>query len=178
MNVRRKLVDTTYVATSIPAASPPPFAVAEGVRCVTPNELPRLGNVERVVIHGGGKTALDTCVWLLERGLPASSIQWSRPREGWWMNRKFQQPHTLLPDFFHGHAIQIEAMAEASSTGELFARLEAEGIFFRLDRGIAPTMLHGAIMMTSGRTDGDRSEDERDEEALLVGAHEDLPFQR
>jgi hypothetical protein len=145
VNVRRKIIDTTYVATAIPATSPPPFAVAEGVRCVTPNELPRVGPIERVVIHGGGKTALDTCVWLLERGVPAGSIRWVRPREGWWMNRKFQQPHTLLPDFIHGNAIQIEAMAEATSVDDLLVRLEAEGIFFRLDRAITPTMLHGGI---------------------------------
>lgn len=146
VRVKRKLVDTTYVATSIPSRSPPPFAIAGGVRCVTPNELPRLERVERVVIHGGGKTALDTCVWLLERGMPPGSIRWIRPREGWWMNRKFQQPHTLLPDFIHGNAVQITAMAEATSLEDLFARLEAEGIFCRLDRAIAPTMLHGAIM--------------------------------
>jgi hypothetical protein len=149
VKVRRKIVDTTYVATSIPSRSPPPFAVADGVQCVTPNELPRLGHIERIVIHGGGKTALDTCVWLLERGVPASSIRWVRPREGWWMNRRFQQPHTLLPDFIHGNAIQIEAMAEGASVEEIFERLEAQGIFFRLDRAISPTMLHGAIMSES-----------------------------
>ena len=31
-----------------------------------------------------GKTALDACVWLLERGLPATAIQWIRPRVAWW----------------------------------------------------------------------------------------------
>ena len=37
VRVRRKLVDTTYLEGEIPATSPPPFAVAEGVRCVTPS---------------------------------------------------------------------------------------------------------------------------------------------
>jgi hypothetical protein len=130
----------------VPAVTPPPFDVAEGVRLVTPGELARLERpADRIVIVGGGKTALDTAVWLLERSVPPSSIRWIRPREGWWMNRKFQQPHALLPDFLEGTALQMEAMAEASSIDDLFARLEAAAVFFRLDPSVAPTMLHGAI---------------------------------
>jgi hypothetical protein len=145
VDVRRKVVDTTYVATNIPATSPPPFAVGEGVRFVTPRELPGLGRAERFVIHGGGKTAFDTCVWLLERGVAPSAIRWVRPREGWWLNRKFQQPHTLLPDFVQGNGIQIEAMAEATSIEDLLLRLEAHGLVFRLDPTVTPTMMHGGI---------------------------------
>ena len=70
---------------------------------------------ERFTIIGAGKTALDACVWLLEQGVPASSIRWIKPREAWWLNRRFHQPHTLLPDFYRGIAIQLEAMAQATS---------------------------------------------------------------
>jgi hypothetical protein len=146
-SVRRKLVDTTYVEGAVPATSPPPFAVAEGVRCLTPSELARLEQPpERFVVIGGGKTALDTCVWLLERGVAASAIRCVRPREGWWINRRFQQPLTLLPDFLHGTAVQVESMAQAGSVDDLLARLEAEGIFLRIDPAVTPTMLHGAIL--------------------------------
>ncbi len=147
MRVRRKLVDTTYVEGTVPATSPPPFAVADGVRCLTPTELGQLDQPpERFVIIGGGKTALDACVWLLERGVPAASIRWIRPRDAWWMNRKLQQPHTLLPDFLQGTAVQIEAMAEAGSIDELFARLESEGVLLRIDPKVTPTMFRGAIL--------------------------------
>jgi hypothetical protein len=147
IRVRRKLVDATYVEGTIPATSPPPFEVADGVRCVTPTALARIEpSAERFVIIGAGKTALDTCVWLLQRGLPATAIRWVRPREGWWMNRRFQQPRQLLPNFLHGTAVQIEAMAQAASVEELYARLEAEGIFLRIDPKVAPTMCHGAIL--------------------------------
>jgi hypothetical protein len=147
VRVRRKLIDTTYVVGEIPATSPPPFPMADGVRCVTPNELARLDQPpERLVVIGGGKTALDTCVWLLEQGVPATSIRWIRPREAWWMNRRFQQPHTLLPDLLQGTAIQIDAMAQSGSMDELFARLESEGVFFRLDPEVAPTMFRGAVV--------------------------------
>jgi len=148
--VRRKLVDATYLEGSFPATSPPPFPIADGVRCVTAGELARLdGHPERFAIIGGGKTALDACVWLLEQGVPARAIRWIRPRDAWWMNRRFQQPATLLPDFYRGVAIQFEAMAQAGSVDELFARLESEGLFLRIDPDIVPTMFRGAVVSES-----------------------------
>jgi hypothetical protein len=150
VQVRRKLVDTTYIEGAIPATSPPPFAVADGVRCVTPGELPRMRETaERFVVVGGGKTALDTCVWLLERGVPSSSLCWIRPRESWWLNRRFQQPDALLPDLLEGTAIQIEAIAQATSIEDLFQRLESEKVFLRIDPFVAPTMFRGAIVSES-----------------------------
>lgn len=150
VRVRRKLVDTTYVEGAIPATSPPPFPVAEGVRCVTPGELARLQEQpERIVIHGGGKTALDTCVWLLEQGVDADAIRWVRPRDAWWMNRKFQQPLTLLPDLYRGAALQLEAFALSSSVDEIFTRLEEQTIFLRIDPRVTPSMFRGAIISES-----------------------------
>ncbi len=146
-HVRRKVVDTAYLEGTIPATSAPPFAVADGVRCVPAGGLARLAErPERFAIIGAGKTALDACVWLLEQGVPASAIRWIKPREAWWVNRRFQQPHTLLPDFYRGTAIQLEAMAEATSVQDLFARLEAEEFFVRIDPGVAPTMFRGAVI--------------------------------
>jgi hypothetical protein len=65
------------------------------------------------------------------------------------MNRKFVQPHRLLPDFYRGTAIQIEAMAQASSVDELFARLESEGVVVRIDSSVVPTMFRGAVVSDS-----------------------------
>ena len=94
----------------------PPFEVADGVRCVPAGEIARTTErPERFVIIGAGKTALDACVWLLEQGVPAAAIRWIKPREAWWLNRRFNQPHTLLPDLYRGTAIQLEAMAQATS---------------------------------------------------------------
>lgn len=150
VNVRRKVVDTTYLEGDFPATSAPPFEVADGVRCVPAGEITRIGKrPERFVIIGAGKTALDACVWLLEQGVPASAIRWIRPRESWWFNRRFQQPHTLLPELYRGMAIQLEAMAQATSVHDLFARLESEGIFLRIDPRVVPTMFRGALISES-----------------------------
>jgi len=143
----RKVVDAKYLEGEIPATSPPPFEVADGVRCVTAGGIARLSErPERFVVIGAGKTALDACVWLLEQGVPASAIRWIKAREAWWVNRRFQQPHALLPDFYRGAAMQIEAMARATSVRELFERLEAQEYFLRIDPGIAPTMFRGAVV--------------------------------
>jgi len=146
VRVRRKLVDATYIEGAIPATSPPPFELADGVRCVPAGEIARPHQrPERYVIIGAGKTALDACVWLLEQGVSASAIRWIKPREAWWLNRRFQQPLTLVPELYRGASLQIQAMAESGSMAELFARLEAEGIMLRVDPGVTPTMFRGAV---------------------------------
>ena len=145
--VRRKLVDTTYLEGEIPAVGAPPFEVADGVRCVPAGEIARMGNrAERYTIIGAGKTALDACVWLLEQGVPEAAIRWVKPREAWWLNRRFHQPHQLLPDFLRGLVMQIEAMVQASSVEDLFARLEAQAFFLRVDPSVATPMFRGAVV--------------------------------
>jgi hypothetical protein len=147
VRVRRKVVDTTYLEGTVPSTSAPPFEVAEGVCCVPAGEIARVTErPERFVVIGAGKTALDTCVWLLEQNVSASSICWIKPREAWWLNRRFQQPLTQLPESYRGMAIQLEAMAQAASVEDLFARLEAAEFFLRVDRGFVPSMFRGAVI--------------------------------
>lgn len=150
VNVKRKTIDTTYLEGDIPATSPPPFEVTDGVRCVPAGALARLDHrPDDFVVIGAGKTAVDTCVWLLEQGVEPDSIRWVKPREGWWLNRRFYQPHTLLPDLYRGVAIQLEAMAQATSIRDLYARLEEQGFFLRVDTAVEPSMVRGAVISES-----------------------------
>lgn len=147
VRVRRKLVDTSYLEGCIPATSPPPFEVADGVRCVAAGELVHVNEPpDRYVIIGSGKTALDTCVWLLTQGVPAGAIQWVRPREAWWLNRRFYQPHEGMPAFFAAVGQRMKTMAQATSIDDLFARFEADGAFLRVDPRVTPTMCRGAMI--------------------------------
>ena len=84
--------------------------------------------------------------WLLTQGMPARAIQWIKPREAWWLNRRFNQPGEGLPDFFAGVGLQLKAMAQGTSVDDVFARLEAEGLFLRVDTGVVPTMSRGAMI--------------------------------
>jgi hypothetical protein len=147
VGVKRKTIDTTYLEGEFPATSPPPFEVLDGVRCVPAGKIASIDQrPDNFVVIGAGKTAIDTCVWLLEQGVAPEAICWVKPREGWWLNRRFYQPHTLLPDLYRGLAIQLEAMAEATSIQNLYARLEAQHFFLRVDTEVEPSMVRGAVI--------------------------------
>jgi hypothetical protein len=145
--VRRRVVDGTYMASRVPATDPPPFEVAEGVGCVPVGglacvETPPAG----YVIVGGGKTALDACCWLLDRGTDPDDITWIRPRDAWVLNRAFFQPHRSALRTFEGTVIQLEAMSECNSVEEVYQRLEESGVMYRTDPTVQPTMMKGGTI--------------------------------
>ena len=146
VRVKRRLVDTGYLEGKVPATSPPSFAVAEGIRCIPAGDVTRLEHGGRYAIIGAGKTALDTCVWLLLQGVQPGRIRWIKSRESWWLNRRYHQPNSFLPDFCAGVAMQLQAMAQAPSVAEVFARLEQDGFLLRVDPGVVPSMMRGAIL--------------------------------
>jgi hypothetical protein len=137
--VRRRVVDATYLSPTIPATTPPPFGVAEGVRVVAINELARLGEApSRYVLVGSGKTATDGIVWLLMNGVDPDRIAWVRPRDPWMLNRAVVQPD---PAVALGLAADImAAAADAESLDDLFLRLEAAGVMLRIDTSVVPRM--------------------------------------
>ena len=139
VDARRRIVDATYLSPTVPATTPPPFGVADDVRVVAINELARLSAAARsYVIVGAGKTATDGIVWLLANGVQPDRIVWVRPRDPWMLNRALVQPD---PAVALGLAADTMASAaDAESLDDLFLRLEAAGVMFRVDRDVTPTM--------------------------------------
>jgi hypothetical protein len=148
VTVRRKLVDSTYSATEIPATHTPGFEVGDGVAFTTPNRLPQvIGKHGGYVVLGGGKTAMDVCVWLLQAGVDPDSITWVRPRDAWLSSRDNTQPGAAFLDrTLAAQLATLEACAEAQTCDDLFARLERAGAIVRLDPGVRPTMFRNAII--------------------------------
>lgn len=147
VRVRRAIVDASYLASSVPSTHRPSFSVDPAARFVTPNELVRLHEpASGYTVIGAGKTSMDTCVWLLQHGVPAASIRWIRPRDPWIVDRTYMQPLSLLPWFIEGLSLQLQAAAEAEDVADLFRRLETSGQFVRLDPGIEPEVYRGAIL--------------------------------
>jgi hypothetical protein len=154
VTVRKKFVDATYNSPSVPSTHKRRFAAEPGVRVVPPNALPQLWqsagdqpSPRRFVIIGAGKTAMDAAVWLLGAGAPADAIHWVMPRDSWLINRITAQPG--LEFFKHsmgGQASQMEAFAQATSTDDLFLRLEACGNLLRIHTDRMPTMFHLATI--------------------------------
>ena len=142
-----RVVDARYLSPDIPALTAPPFAIDEGARVVPVNELVRIAHAPaRYVIVGAGKTATDTCVWLLQNGVSPNAITWVRPRDPWLLNRAVIQPD---PAIFLGMAADtMAAVAEASSADDAFLRMEDAGIMLRIDRGVSPTMAKTPTLAT------------------------------
>jgi hypothetical protein len=145
---RRKWVDATVADTQVPATHAPRFRVAKGARCVTPSELVRLHEPPAGhVIVGGGKTAMDTALWLLEQGADPNSITWIRPREAWLLNRANVQPtRAFVTRTLAAITAELEAACGARTLHDLFARLEAARLLLRIDPTVAPTMYRCAIV--------------------------------
>ena len=134
-----RIVNAHYLAPTIPAEVPPPFAVSDGARVVPVNELARLEDApSQYVVVGSGKTATDAIVWLLGRGADPGTICWVRPRDPWMLDRARVQPD---PAIFSGLGADImQAVAASSSLDDAFIRMEDAGVMLRVDRSVTPTM--------------------------------------
>ena len=139
VEVRRPVVDATYLAPSIPATTPPPFGVAEAARVIPVNQLGALADAAgSYVIVGSGKTATDSIVWLLGNGVEPGRIVWVRPRDPWMLNRAVVQPDPVVALTLSANT--MESAADAVSLDDMFLRLEAAGVMLRIDPNVVPTM--------------------------------------
>jgi hypothetical protein len=139
VDVRRRVVDATYLSPTIPATTPPPFAVADEVHVAAVNELATLTAApSSYVIVGSGKTATDGIVWLLTNGVPPDRIVWVRPRDPWMLNRAVVQPDPVVAVGLA--ADTMGSATDAESLDDLFLRLEAAGVMLRIDSDVTPTM--------------------------------------
>lgn len=147
VKVRRKLVDATYMESSVPSRHTPAFEVDPDIRLITPNELVHLSEpASGYTVIGAGKTSMDTCTWLLDQGVVPDAIRWIRPRDAWVMNRAFMQPLALVGSVMEWGSRMVEAVAQAESGPDFFHRLEAHGIINRLDPDVEPEVFRAAIL--------------------------------
>lgn len=143
----RRIVDATYMRVTVPAMRPPPYEVADGVSCVPPNDLPKLGPHGRYVIVGAGKTGIDTCLWLLGQGIAPDRLTWIMPRDSWLLDRATMQPGSLFADVIkNSFTAQLRAIRDATSVEDLFARQEDAGLLLRIDKTVRPTMYRCATV--------------------------------
>jgi hypothetical protein len=144
---RCRVVNGHYLSPDIPALTPPPFAVADDARVIPVNDLPRVDDdPSQYVIVGSGKTATDSCVWLLNHGVDPDAICWVRPRDPWMLNRALIQPD---PAIYQGMVADlVTAASRAESLPGLFLALEDAGIMLRIDRSVEPTMAKAPTLGT------------------------------
>jgi len=148
VQVNKKIVDATYLNTSVPSTHTPNFEIEPEVKFKPLNDLPKIKEIsDGFVIIGGGKTGIDACLWLLDYGVDPNKITWVISRDAWLLDRANVQPSQ---DFFlntiGSQAAQFEAVAQSSSMEDMFDKLEDAGILLRLDTSVRPTMFHGATV--------------------------------
>ncbi len=143
----RKLVDGRKFAAQVPTITKRKWQ-ADGVSVMTPGELGTLAYGHATipghfVIMGGGKTACDVGVWLLQMGVAARQISWVRPRDTWFFNRaSIQTGADHMAQAIDFPRSQMRAAAAASSGAEIFRMMEADGHMLRIDRNSEPTKFH------------------------------------
>ena len=138
------LVDATYWQNSVPANHTPNFHVAEGVDFIPCGEITsRQSPAKGYVVIGGGKTGMDTLLYLLEQGADPDDITWIISRDGWVLNRANTQTRVECFEQTIGtQADMLEAIATSDDRDDMFLKLEACGYFMRLDPDVLPQMFH------------------------------------
>lgn len=148
VTVNLKVVNATHMTTDIPMTHTPNFKIAEGVKCVPPNNLCQLApDYKHITVLGGGKTGIDSITWLLANDYPTDNITWVIPRDSWFYDRsKFQPDEDFLGETLEFLAGQNEVFATAESLEDICLGMESRGNWLRIDKNIWPTMFHAALI--------------------------------
>ncbi len=148
VQVKNKLIDATYLKTSVPSTHTPNFTVAEGVNFMPLNDLTKIATPPKgFVVIGGGKTGIDACLWLLENRVNPDNITWIVSRDAWLLDRETTQPtEAFFEKSIGNQANQFEAVAQATSITDMFDKLEEKGVLVRIDKTVRPQMFHGATI--------------------------------
>jgi hypothetical protein len=116
---------------------------------VPPNDLVRLDPpAGGFTVVGAGKTAMDTCNWLLDAGVDPDAIEWFRPRDPWLFNRASMQPLDLVGAYMHMQGCWVAAAAQAADGIDFFRRLEADDVIVRIDPTREAEVFRGATIST------------------------------
>ncbi|MFN2614056.1 MAG: NAD(P)-binding protein [Actinomycetota bacterium] len=153
IRVRKRVVDATYIATTLPSMHKPSFSVEPGARLVPPNALVRLDSPgSRFTVIGAGKTAMDTCCWLIDNGVDPDAIRWIRPRDPFTVDRTWAQPLKLAGSMAEWLARTYEAAADADDARDLVRLLEEREVIRRLDPNAEASVYRGATLSPLERT--------------------------
>ena len=136
----------------------PPFPTHDSVECISPNKLPdQVGSKsshENYLVVGGGKTGVDTIIYLLkEKKISHDQITWVVPRPSWYfvsdkIMRKSRPGKHFWKDLVTNNVIPV---LEANSAKEYFLNMEKLGVTQRVDLndGHSPIVFKAATVSQS-----------------------------
>jgi hypothetical protein len=142
-----KVVDATYVESEIPSRHTPSYEIDDDVRVIPPNDLVNLGDsAAGFTVVGAGKTATDTCTWLVDNGVDPDRIRWVKPREAWMFERWWMQPLDLVGQYMQMQAHWVHAASIATSGQEFAQHLADHDVLVRVDPRVEADMFRGATI--------------------------------
>ena len=143
VEVRKKVVDSTYMKVEVPSTTPPKYEVAEDAILMPPNGLPVLREApERFVIIGAGKTGMDAVLFLLAQNTDPAAITWIMSNDAWLLDRDTLTPGRTLGWFIN----QLQLIEGSESLEDVFLKTEAAQSFMRLDPAVWPTKFRCATV--------------------------------
>ena len=143
VSVKKRVVDATRSNVRIPANHRPPYDVAAGINLITPTDLvDRVSFPPHFCVIGAGKTAMDTCVWLLEHNVDADRVTWVKPRESLVLDREITRNFDSLVQSI---VAQLAAVASAANFKDFLQRAESWGMT-QIDMGTPATQFRGAML--------------------------------
>jgi hypothetical protein len=140
ITARKRVVDASYMNITVPAMGRPAYEVENGASLVPINQLVDLDSAtERFTVIGAGKTGIDACLWLLNRGVDPDRITWIAPRDAWLLNRELSggasnDVSALLP------------LKECQSANEVIGAMEQWGVLMRRDVNVDPAAFRCATV--------------------------------
>jgi len=136
VKARKKIVDASYLNTSIPFTNPPKYSIVPEVTLMPINGLTRVQRAwKKFVIIGAGKTGIDAVLYLLDIGVGEEKIVWIMPNDSWLFNRDFIYPENT-EDYVNAFN---NAFFGSLDFKDIILTHEKDGFFMRLDKSRWPT---------------------------------------
>ena len=146
VEVRKKVVDSTYMKVEVPSTTPPKYDVADDANLMPPNGLPLISEAPaHYVVIGAGKTGMDAVLFLLAQGTDPTAITWIVSNDAWLLDRDTLTPGRTL-GWFIG---QLELIQGSTSLEDVFLKTEKAKSFMRLDPSVWPTKFRCATVNRS-----------------------------
>ncbi len=150
--VHKRIVDARFLQPDLPINTPPKFLFPEKVKVVPVNDIVHCESQHYVVL-GGGKTGMDSVVYLQSiMGVDPSDIIWVVPNEAWITARENM---ASCMEFLHTCTEEAKRLGKGSDSAYIhsneflqngFLKLESQGKVYRFSKDILPPKFKDATL--------------------------------